>query len=119
MAGVPTIEAVKFVLMVQEMDRARAFYRDVLGLREVLHTPLWSELAHGDAIVALHAGGGEGYRGTGLSFQVEDIQAACDAAVAGGATLRRGPEHRPGDPVKLAELADPEGNGFLLSESVL
>ena len=115
----PGIQAVKFVLMVQDMDRARAFYRDVLGLREAMQSPLWSELAHGDAIVALHAGGSPGYRGTGLSFQVADIQAACDAAVAGGASLRRGPEHRPGDPVKLAELADPEGNGFLLSQSVI
>ena len=119
MPGGPEIQAVKFVLMVQDMDRARAFYRDVLGLREALQGPVWSELAHGDAVVALHAGGREGYRGTGLSFQVVDIQAACDAAVAGGATLRRGPEQRPGAPVKLAELADPEGNGFLLSESGL
>ncbi len=113
------IEAVKFVLMVRDMDRAVAFYRDGMGLRVVLQSAIWSELAHGDAIVALHAGGGEHERGTGLSFQVTDIQAACDRAVAAGATLRRGPDHRPGDPVKLADLVDPEGNGFMLSQSVL
>ena len=113
------IQAVKFVLLVRDMPRAVAFYRDVMGLRLVVESAIWSELAHGDAVVALHAGGGEGVRGTGLSFQVDDIQAACDRAVAGGAVLRRGPDHRPGDPVKLADLVDPEGNGFMLSQSVL
>ena len=113
------IETIKFVLMVRDMERAIAFYRDTMGLRLLLQSAVWSELARGDAVVALHAGGGERVRGTGLSFQVADIQAACDRAVAGGATLQRGPEHRPGDPVKLAELVDPEGNVFLLSQSVL
>jgi len=113
------IEAVKFVLMVRDMDRAVAFYRDAMGLRLVLQSAVWSELGQSDAVVALHAGGGERVRGTGLSFQVDDIQAACVRAVAGGAELQRGPEHRPGDPVKLAELVDPEGNVFMLSESVL
>jgi len=113
------IEVIKFVLMVRDMDRAVAFYRDAMGLRLVLQSAIWSELAQGDAMVALHAGGDERVRGTGLSFQVDDIRAACDRAVAGGAELRRGPEHRPGDPVTLAELVDPEGNVFMLSQSVL
>ncbi len=113
------IQAVKFVLWVRDMDRAVAFYRDAMGLRTLLETPLWSELAHGDAIVALHPGADEGVRPTGLSFQVDDIRAACERAVAGGAELRRGPAHRPGDPVELADLVDPDGNVFMLSQSVL
>ena len=113
------IQAIKFVLMVRDMERAVAFYRDVLGLEVALHGSVWSELSRGDAVVALHAGAGEEVRGTGLSFQVGAIQAACDTAVAGGAELRRGPDQRPGDPVKLAELVDPEGNVFLLSETVV
>jgi predicted enzyme related to lactoylglutathione lyase len=100
------IEAIKFVLMVRDMGRAVAFYRDAMGLQLVLQSALWSELARGDDRV----------RGTGLSFQVDDIRAACERAVAGGAALQRGPEHRPGDPVALAELVDPEGNVFMLSQ---
>jgi|TARA_B100000809_G_scaffold245549_1_gene272633 catechol 2,3-dioxygenase-like lactoylglutathione lyase family enzyme len=46
------IESLKYMLMVQDMDRAVAFYRDVVGLKVNSQSPMWSELAHGDAVVA-------------------------------------------------------------------
>ncbi len=112
------IRSVKFMLMAKDMDRALAFYRDAVGLDVKLSSPHWSELSHGDAIVALHAGGTGEYRETGLSFTVDDIEAACRSVVAAGGKLRSGPVDRPGEPIKLAELTDPEGNGFMLSEDV-
>lgn len=112
------IEAVKYMLMAQDMDRGVAFYRDVIGLEVSLHTPHWSELKHGDAIVALHGGGSGDFQKTGLSFQVADIEAACAEIKAGGGTIRKEPEAREGEPIKLADATDPEGNGFMVTEYV-
>lgn len=112
------IRSVKFMLMAKDMDRAVAFYRDVIGLEVRLAGEHWSELALGDAIIALHAGGDGEYRPTGLSFEVDDIVAACEGVVAGGGKLLRPPEDRPGEPIKLADLADPEGNGFTISQPI-
>ena len=50
------IECVKYMLFAQDMNRALAFYRDVLGLSVKLESEHWSELTHGDSIVALHGG---------------------------------------------------------------
>lgn len=119
-----TIEAtmkivnVKYMLMAQNMDRAVKFYSQSLGLEVKVHTPYWSELAHGEAIVALH-GGGDGSRNTtGLSFQVDDISSACEVAVQGGAEILNGPQDRPDEGIKLADLVDPEGNEIMFSQSV-
>ena len=110
------IEALKFLLYVQDMERAVKFYRDTLGLRARLETPHWSELFFGDSILALHAGGTGQRTETGLSIQVAELDTACQEAEAGGASIESPPEARPGEPIKLATLRDPEGNVFSMSE---
>ena len=112
------ISSVKFILWAEDMDRAVAFWRDVIGLEARLVTPHWSELAHGDAVVALHGGGDGTYHSTGLGFQIEDIEAACREVVAGGGTVRSQPVDRPREGIRLADLVDPEGNGFQLSQAI-
>lgn len=112
------VRRVVFMLMVQEMDRAVAFYRDVIGLDLRLHAGSWAELGHGDAIVALHGGGNGEYRSTGLGFAVADAAAACSEVSAAGGKVIRGPEERAGEGIILAHLVDPEGNGFDLTQSV-
>ena len=107
-----------YMLMVQDMERGVRFYRDVLGLDVKLHTPGWSELTLGDSTVALHGGGtGERTR-TGLSFEVEDIDDACRQVQDGGGQLLRGPVLRAAEGIRLADLADPEGNVFFFSAPV-
>ena len=71
------IESLKYMLMAQDMDRAVAFYRDVVGLKVNSQSPMWSELIHGDAVVALHGGGNGDFNPTGLSVQVSDVESAC------------------------------------------
>ena len=100
------------------VDDKAAFWRDVIGLELTLDSPYWSELTRGDAIVALHGGGSGERNPTGLSLQVSDVEAACAEAQAGGATVERAPEQREGEPIKLAELVDPEGNTFMLTQYV-
>jgi len=103
-----------FMLMTADMDRAVAFYRDALGLRAT--SSHWSELAWGDATIALHAGGDGTYTETGLGFEVEDLDEGCAAVLAHGGQVRRAPADRPGEPIRLADVVDPEGNGFSLSQ---
>ncbi len=59
------IDRVTYMLMAQDMDRAVAFYLDVIGLEVRSQSPMWSELAFGDAIIALHGGGSGEFQKTG------------------------------------------------------
>ena len=79
---------------------------------------MWSELTFGDAIVAMHGGGSGELRSTGLSFQVEDIDSAVREVERGGGRVTRGPEDRPGEPIRLAGVVDTEGNAFALTQMV-
>ena len=91
------IRSVKFMLMAEDMERAVGFYRDALGLEVKLQSEHWSELAHGDAIVALHGGGTGAFQETGLSFTVDDLEVACRRVTESGGRLRSGPSDRPED----------------------
>jgi len=113
-----TITAIKYVLWAQDMDRAVAFYTRALGLLERFTSPHWSELSWGNAIIALHGGGDGSARETGLSIQVQDLDSACEHAVSIGGKLIQPPISRPGEPIRLATLADTEGNRFMLTQYV-
>ena len=58
------------MLMAQDMDQAIAFYTDVVGLEVKYRSPDWTELAYGDAVVALHGGGDGDFKGTGLGLPI-------------------------------------------------
>ncbi|MEO0533732.1 MAG: VOC family protein [Cyanobacteria bacterium P01_A01_bin.123] len=112
------IQAIKYMLMAQKMDRAVAFYRDVMGLTAGFTSEEWSELAFGDAIVALHGGGDGSINPTGLSIQVEDIDQACADIKAAGGTIITQPSNRPGEPIILGEFQDLEGNQVMITQYV-
>ena len=110
------INAVKVVLWAQDMPRAWAFYTDVLGLQQRFTSPGWSELAWGDAIIALHGGGDASIKETGLSLQVDDLDAACRHIADHGGSIIDPPMSRPGEPIRLARIADTEGNRLMLTQ---
>ena len=112
------VEKVVFMLMAQDMDRALGFYRDVIGLRVNFQSPDWTEMARGDAVVALHSGGTGDSRKPGLGFTVSDIDTACQEVREGGGKVLGEPSERPGEPIKLAHLADTEGNGFEFAQDI-
>jgi predicted enzyme related to lactoylglutathione lyase len=111
-------EKVKFMLMAVDMKRAVAFYRDVIGLEEVFVNDFWTELRHGDAIIALH-GGHDGSRNpTGLSFQYEDVLVMAEKIAKAGAKILQSPQQREGEPILLGVFRDAEGNEVFITQYV-
>ena len=80
----------------------------------VSESPSWSELAFGDATLALHISHGGGSGATGLSFEVDDIEAACRAAERGGGRVVQAPQNGDIPGLTLADIADPDGNRIQL-----
>jgi predicted enzyme related to lactoylglutathione lyase len=107
-----------FMVYVADMDRAARFYRDAFGLVERSASESWTELGADGAIVALHAGRTGAPSDIGLGFEVDDLEGACDRAVRAGGAIVRPPEERPGEPIRLAIVADPEGNRFSIAQPV-
>lgn len=116
--GPVQITAIKHVLWARDMDRAMDFYTGVLALSQRFASPAWSELGWGDAIIALHGGGETSPVQTGLSIQVQDLDAACERVAEKGGSLINPPVSRPGEPIKLATVADTEGNHLMLTQYV-
>lgn len=112
------VHKVIFMLKAQDMDRAVAFYKDIIGLEVKSQSAGWSELGYGDTTVALHGGGDVEYMPTGLGFTVADIDTACQEIARGGGRVVKPPKARPGEPIKLAQVADSEGNGFSLTQEL-
>jgi predicted enzyme related to lactoylglutathione lyase len=108
-----------FMLLVSDMDRAVAFYRDTVGLSLAFQSPDWSELPCGaGAVVALHGGGAGESVATGLGFETDDLDAACAAVEEGGGEVISPPVERTGEGIRLAQCADTEGNRFTLAQPV-
>ena len=105
----------KYIIWAQDMERAVRFYCEVFDAVVVRKSEVMAELSVAGSLIGIH-GGGEGKRTwTGLSFQVGDLFAGCDALrVAGGVVLRE-PEDTPEEPAHLAMCADPEGNEIMLT----
>ena len=110
------VTKVLYMLWVTDMDRAVAFYSDVIGLYVHTQSPSWSELTLGDSAVALHQGSNDSFRMTGLSFEVDDIDEACREIASAGGSIVHAP-HDGGIPgLRLADVADPDGNRIQLGK---
>jgi hypothetical protein len=72
-----------FMLYATNVPRAVAFYRDAFHLDVQVESPYWSELAWQGATIALHGreNGPDATTETGLGFEVDDLDAACQAVV--------------------------------------
>ena len=115
------------VVPVSDVDRAKAFYADVLGFavdhdaepqpgtRVVQLTPRGSgcSIAIGTGLTSMRAGGTDG-----LQLVVTDLDAARDELVARGLDLGEprtlGREGHPG--FRFAFFKDPDGNGWAIQE---
>jgi predicted enzyme related to lactoylglutathione lyase len=94
------------------MDRAVAFYRDVLGLKPMVQSPGWSQFDLGNGLsIGLHIARGEFQAPAGgwvPGFVVDDVKAARQRVEAGGGRVTEDYHDIPGGVV--LEFADPDGN---------
>ena len=100
---------------VSDMDRAVRFYTEAFGLTPRYQSPFWTEIAVGDASIALHPGEPSGERAGVLGLYVDDIQAACAAVQKAGGTMLSGPTATDHGHT-LADVADTEGNPINLAQ---
>lgn len=112
---------------IRDIQKARAFYRDVLGLRELKFDEKASRatfaLPHTSTILSMHiqAPGEQGRKGpgtvSGVVFSHPDPAAACAEIKRRGGLVTLEPTlvEMPGARFVRAVIADPDGNEFLVS----
>ena len=109
------VTKVMYMLWVSDMEKSVGFYRDVIGLDVKVQSPGWSELAFGNATVALHLGRDENYRMTGLNFEISEIDVACREIESAGGRVVDGPYGGGVPGLQLADVEDLDGNRFQFS----
>jgi predicted enzyme related to lactoylglutathione lyase len=104
------------MLMVADMTRAMRFYTEAFDVTVVTSSPYWSEFTVAGTNIALHPGGSGKRTQTGLGFEVQDLDAALQRATEVGGTMTKPPRDRAEERIRLAELADTEGNVITLAQ---
>lgn len=111
---------------IRDAEKARTFYRDVLGLKELLFDEKASRLVFAlpntSTLLTMHVqspgeGGREPGTVSGVVFHHPDPEAACREIARRGGTITVEPrtvETALGSFVR-AVIADPDGNEFLIS----
>ena len=125
MAASPGISQIgQIAVIVHDLDRAVAFYRDVLGLRLLFQVP--PKMAFFDCggvrlMLSLPEEAEFDHPGSVLYYKVDDIQRAWAALRAGGADLREEPHllaKMPDHDLWMAFFRDTEGNTLALMSEV-
>jgi len=103
---------------VRDVERAAAFYRDVLGMREAFVAAEygWAQFGAGSVPLALYVpgmGGGDGEPGGGAGFhlalEADAFEALAERLRAAGA-LVDDQVHRGADGTVFVDARDPDGN---------
>ena len=102
------MELVEVVVYTQDMERATAFYRDVLGLEPDFESPHWTTFRTGACTLALHAGS----EAPDPTFQVADAAAERERLLAAGVEVTEIREPVAG--LRVFDARDPDGNRFSL-----
>jgi catechol 2,3-dioxygenase-like lactoylglutathione lyase family enzyme len=101
---------------VRDLDRARAFYRDVLGFEEVFvdFDDGWSRLTHGDGD---RARPGEPDEAGGVAHvDVEDVKSEAERLREAGVEV--GVVFELHGQIRLVDVFDPDGNRIQLAQSL-
>lgn len=107
------------MVVVSDMQRSVAFYRDKLGIPLKFESPDWTEFATGSTTLALHGGGVAGPPPQGdpskiagacsIGFNVDDVDKTYQELQAKGVRFVMAPTQREGEGIKLAVAIDPDG----------
>ena len=123
-AGISLSRIGQIAVVVHDLDRAVAFYRDVLGMRLLFQVP--PKLAFFDCggirlMLSLPEEAEFDHPGSILYYKVEDIQGTWTALREHGADLRGEPHllaRMPDHELWMAFFRDPEGNTVALMSEV-
>ena len=107
-----------FILRVADMDRALRFYAEAFAASVRFSSAEWSELTVAGATVALHPGGIGVQIPSGLGFEVDDLDEALRLVTTVGGRVTNPPRDRPREGIRLAEVADLEGNLITVAEGL-
>ena len=106
------------MVVVKDIKRSTAFYRDVLGLKVQFESPEWTQLDAGNIGVGLHAQSehlhAQAINSVQLGFYVQDIQKAVDELKQKGVHIIMPPKKD--DFGWLAIFADPDGYHIQLGQ---
>jgi lactoylglutathione lyase len=107
------------MVIVSDMARSIAFYRDKLGIPLKFESPDWTEFQTGATTLALHGGGVKQesvqtdqskLAGTcSIGFNVENIDKTYEELKARNINFVMPPMQREGEGIKLAVCLDPDG----------
>lgn len=100
-----------FMVVVTDMDRSVAFYRDVLGLKLLFQTPGWSSLSAGNVEIGLHSESEHlkvrPTESAQMAFYVDDITKSIAYLKANGTHVLMPPKQE--DFGTLSVFTDPDG----------
>jgi predicted enzyme related to lactoylglutathione lyase len=103
---------------VKDARRARAFYRDVLGLEMGSHSKdgVWTEydLPGGGCLALYQDASMESGAGGSVAFEVSDLDALVERLAGLGVRTKYGLVHSP--VCRMAHISDTEGNPIILHE---
>jgi len=108
------------MVVVSDMAKSVAFYRDKLGLSLKFESPEWTEFQTGATILALHGGGIAKDPGSredsskiagrcSIGFNVENIDRTYTELKEKGVFFVLPPTRREGEGISLAVCIDPDG----------
>jgi predicted enzyme related to lactoylglutathione lyase len=110
---------VMHMLLVQDMQRAIAFYEGVFGFVTIQKSDFWSNLDCGGGKIALCTFGNKTeLKETTLIVEVDDHLAAVERIRAGGGKIVSIGSPYPGAPVYNVVLIDTENNQLVASQTV-
>ena len=106
-----------FIVVVADMDRAVRFYAEAFGASVVFSSAEWSEVTVTGATIALHPGGDGTETAIGLGFEVDDLDGALRQVTRAGGRVTSPVRDRPAERIRLAQVADSEGNLLTVAEA--
>jgi len=112
------VDKTYIMLMVADMTRAMQFYAEAFDVKVVINSPYWSEFMVAGTNIALHPGGTGTETRTGLGFEVQNLDLALERATEVGGRITTPPRERPEERIRVAELADTEGNVITVAELI-
>jgi predicted enzyme related to lactoylglutathione lyase len=112
------VDKTYIMLMVADMTRAMRFYTKAFDVTVVMSSPYWSEFTVAGTTVALHPGGTGTDTRTGLGFEVKGLDGALQRATEVGGRINSQPRERPEERIRVAEIADTEGNLITVAELI-